>query len=143
MIASFRSPRKKPGAANSTDTVKTVTDFMDPHCLLSKYFAIGIWVTVLEYIILEILLFSYGPSICHDESYVRESWTRDVNMFVSGAFTLDVLLHILRIMAGVVYSEHRNIRSTFYSALTVNMIAAFSSLTTLSISQGTCVDGYG
>ena len=112
-----------------------------PNSLLSKYFVQFVSFTLLEFSVLQYFLFTYGGKVCTAE-YVREPWARDVNLLVCGAFILKVVLQTFRILSGVCNSE-RNIRSTFYSALTVNFIAAVSTLTTLYNSQGTCIDGNG
>ena len=125
----------------SNSVVKTLSDYIDPYCLLSRYSLLFIVFTVVEFFVLEILLQIFGEQVCNDK-YVRESWTRDVNMFVAGAFALDAVLHIFRSLTGITFSE-RNLRSTFYTAFVVSSIAAYSSTSTLLFPKQMCVDGFG
>ena len=109
--------------------------------LLSKHFVLFVGITLSEFLISQILLFTYGKTVCHAD-YVREPWTRDINLLVCGAFILKFVLQSFRIWSGISNSE-RNIRSSFYSALAVSFIAGTSTLTTLFNSQGVCVDSNG
>jgi hypothetical protein len=99
--------------------------------------------TFTEFIFSQVLLFRYGSTFCHDTSYVREGFTKEVNIFISGAFILHLILNTIRIMTGVSNSNKRNNRYTIYSALIVSIIVSTSTLTSLLSPQGMCIDGYG
>lgn len=111
--------------------------------LLARHFFYFILATVCEFVFVYVLLWNYGKRVCNDTSYKRETWTQNVNIFVSGAFLVNVVLHATRLNSGVVFSEHHNIKSTLYAVLTVNSIAACSAMTTAFAPNGTCTDSFG
>ena len=98
---------------------------------------------LLEFLLLKLFFHFYGSNLCNDSTYVRERWTETVNVFVSGAFALNVVLNTLRLNTGVIFLENHNRRAAFYSVLTINSIAAISSMSTAFALGGVCIDGHG
>ena len=91
---------------------------------------------------MELLLHNFGAHICKDTTYVRELWTRDINLLVTGSFVLYSILQIFRLITGVSYS-HPDIRSIFYSSTLITCITAVGTSSTLLYSHPMCIDGNG
>lgn len=125
--------------------INTPTNFLvkDPQCLMTRFFELFVVVTTTEYVVLNILYILFGQSMCNDTMYVREQFTKEVNIFICGSFLIYVVLHIFRIMSGVAYSKTRNMRPIYFAALLVTSVTTISSGMSLIPTSPVCVDIYG
>ena len=111
--------------------------------LLDRFFKLFATFTLIEFVIYQVLLANYGSMICRDTSFVPESYTKDVKVFILGAFAVHLSLLLIRLLTGVNYSNKRSTRFTIYSSLVVTIISTTSALLTLFFPRGVCVDAYG
>ena len=115
----------------------------DNRTLLHRFCNIFSTVTLLEFFVCEVILFSFGSTICNDTNFVKEDITKSVNIFVAGSFSVQLSLYLIRVLTGVSYSSKRNNNVAIYSALVVSILATASTLTSLISPQGICVDAFG
>jgi hypothetical protein len=87
----------------TTNTINTISKDSDPQPLLDRFFQAFASVTLINFLIAQVLLFSYGSKVCHDESFITELLTRDIKVFVSGAFVVQLSLLAIRLFMGVSY----------------------------------------
>lgn len=117
-----------------------------PSDLLSRYYHYGIKSAALAFILCQTVLFFTGTGGIEnlESQYPFSAWARDINIFISGAFVSSAVLQITRItLSQTQKSCPWNPRASLTTTLTVNIIAAFSTLTTLSSRGRICVDAYG
>lgn len=110
--------------------------------LLSRHFVLFNVITTVEFIMMELVLHKFGSKVCYDTTYIRELWTRDINLLVTGSFVLYSILQIFRLVTGVSYS-HPDVRSIFYSSALITCIAAVGTSFTLFWPHPMCTDGNG
>ena len=111
--------------------------------LLHRFCNIFATLTLIEFVLCEILLFSFGSTVCNDLNFVREDFTKNVTIFLVGSFSVQLSLYLIRVLTGVSYSNKRNNNVAIYSTLVVSIIATTSTLTSFISPQGICVDAFG
>ena len=134
-------------APNDSDksAINTPTIFLvkNPQCLMPRHFELFVAFTTVEYVVVNLLSMILGTRFCNNKINVREQFTKEVNIFVCGSFSLYIVLNIVRLINGVAYSKTPSMRQIYYSALFVTCIATISSGTTLISTSRLCVDAYG